>query len=168
MHSVMVRLRHADLLRAQLHLLVHMRIFKILFVMVLLTMAYRMPDSLRETPAIGALALILTAVLLTALGMALGFLLLAVMQVVRLRRDPAALDAREYTITVSGLRVRSNAVDHRLPWDQVRKLIRRRGVLFVGIPHRGLHIIPRRCFASGAAYDEFWNALQPLVVKTEK
>ena len=168
MTRVVVHLRRRDLLRAQFQMIRRMRIFKLLFLAFLCVGVwdwYRYPSATEMPWYLWAGEVLLGALLVTCAAIVLVFLIAAPLMLLRLSRTQGVLGDHSFEITPEGLREVTDASEIRVSWGSARKVFRTRSFLFALIQGRGAFLFPRRAFADSAAYDEFWNGLQPLVAK---
>jgi hypothetical protein len=165
MPRVVVHLRRRDLLRAQFQMLRRKRIFAMLFIAMLAVSAWDLHrfGSLPGNYAVAAL--VLTPTLIVAVAILASFAIIAPLMLVRLGRTRGVLGEHAFEITDQGLREITEAGETRVAWGAARRVFRTRAFLFAVIHSRGIFLFPRRAFANASAYDEFWNALQPLARK---
>jgi hypothetical protein len=165
MPRVVVHLRRRDLLRAQFQMIRRMPFFKLLFVALLASNTWYWYRTTPPTGILGAVIAIGTALLLTAAVMFVVFVIAAALMLNRLRSTPGVLGEHRFEITEEGLREVTEVSEIRVAFGSARKVFRTRSFLVALIHSRGAFVFPRRAFADSSAYDEFWNALQPLAGK---
>jgi hypothetical protein len=165
MHSVVVHLQRRDLLRAQFQLVCRARVFRVLFVALLLYAAWDMFDSDSVSRVIGGLAALAMAALITFAAILIVYAFASARLLLRLRRTRGVLGEHRFELGADGLRELSESGETRLAWGSARKLLRTRSFLFVFVRPASLLLLPRRNFPDREAYADFWNRLQPLVAK---
>jgi hypothetical protein len=165
MPRVVVHLRRRDLLRAQFQMVRRMLFFKLLFVAMLASNAWYWYRTTPPTEILGAVIAVGTALLFTAAAVFLVYAVTATMLLVRLRGTSGVLGAHTFELTDDGLREVTEVSEIRVARGSARKVFRTRTFLVAMIHERGAFLFPRHAFADGAAYDEFWKALQPLAAK---
>jgi hypothetical protein len=165
MPRVVVHLRRRDLLRAQFQMICRMRIFKLLFVAFLLYGAWDLYYSKPSVPWYLQVAVPVMAAVISGSLLLLTWLVVAPLMLLKLRKTPGVLGEHSFEITPEGLREVTTVSEIRVAWGNARRVFRTRTFLFALIRDRGAFLFPRRAFPDSAAYDEFWNGLQPLVAK---
>ena len=165
MLRVVVHLRLRDLLRAQFQMVRRMPVFKLLFVALLAWNAWLWYRSSPPAGLVPAGAFILTAVLFTGAALLATYAVAAILMLGRLGSTPGVLGEHVFEITADGLREVTQVSEIRIAWGAARKVFRTRSFLFALVHARGAFLFPRQAFADSPAYDEFWNALQPLAGK---
>lgn len=165
MLRVVVHLRRRDLLRAQFQMIRRMRVFKWLFVAIVLYGAWDWYSSAPRAPWYLGAAAPIAAAIVTGSLLLLTYLVTAPLMLLRLRKTPGVLGEHAFEITPDGLRDVTPVSEIRVAWGNARKVFRTRTFLFALIRDRGACLFPRRAFPDSAAYEEFWNGLQPLVAK---
>jgi hypothetical protein len=70
-----------------------------------------------------------------------------------------------YTLGEDGLEERTVANVTLIKWGGAWKVSRTPTYICVNIAPLLFHVLPRRCFATQQAYDEFWEGLQRLAPK---
>jgi hypothetical protein len=165
MPRVVVHLRRRDLLRAQFQMVRRMRVFKLLFAALVLYAVWDWYSSTPRPPWYLGVAAPIGAALITGALLALTYLVVALLMLMRLRKMPDVLGEHAFEITPEGLREVTAASEVRVAWGSARKVFRTRSFLFALTRQRGAFLFPRRAFADAGAYDEFWKALQPLAAK---
>ncbi len=165
MPRVVVHLRRRDLLRAQFQMIRRMPVFKLLFVALLAWNAW-LWFSTSPTPGIAAaFAHLLTAVLFTGAALLITYGIAVILMLKRLGSTPGVLGEHAFEITQDGLREVTEVSEIRVAFGAARKVFRTRSFLFALVNSRGAFLFPRHAFADSSAYEEFWNALQPLAGK---
>jgi hypothetical protein len=168
MLTVSADLSRNDLLRAQFQVVRRLRVFKMLFVAMLLVSAYL---AMNSYPVPGALALgsaFVAALSITICAILITYLAAAVRLLARLPAATGALGAHEFAIDDDGLRERTEFNEMRVAFGHAKKVFRTRTFVFVLVRKPAILLIPRRAFADRVADAQFWNALQPLVAQKEK
>ncbi len=77
-------------------------------------------------------------------------------------RTPGLLGEHVFTIKHEGLREETSANDTLIRWGGAHDLHRTDGFILIGTSPVMFHVLPRRSFASQAAFEAFWAAIQPL------
>ena len=165
MPRVVVHLRRRDLLRAQFQMIRRMRVFKFLFAAFVLYGAWQWYTARELIPWFLGVSTVISAIVITLVMILLTYAVVAPLMLLKLRRTPGVLGEHSFEITPDGLREVTDVSEIRVAWGSASKVFRTRSFLFALIESRGAFLFPRRSFADGAAYDEFWNALQPLAGK---
>lgn len=166
MPRVVVHLRRRDLLRAQFQMIRRLRIFWMLFVAMVALSAWQLYRS-SPLPEIWyvPVGLVVPATLVVAAAVLLTYAVVAPLMWMRLRRARGVIGEHAFELNADGLRETTEAGETRVAWGSARRVFRTRAYLFALLHGRGAFLFPRRAFADTAAYDEFWNALQPLAGK---
>lgn len=165
MPRVVVHLRRRDLLRAQFQMVRRMPVFKLLFVALLAYNAWLWYRTTPPTGITGAVVGLIVSLLFTVSAVLIVYAVAAPLMLYRLRNAPGVLGEHSFEITEDGLREVTEVSEIRVAFGSAKKVFRTRSFLVALIHSRGAFLFPRRAFADSSAYDEFWNALQPLAGK---
>jgi len=168
MHTVSVNLSRNDLLRAQFQVVRRLRVFKMLFVAMLLVAAYLALTSYPQPGALGVLSAFVVAALITICAILITYLVVAIRLLAKLPAAKGVLGPHEFALDDDGLRELTDCNEMRVAWGHARKVFRTRTFVFVLVQKPTILLIPRRAFADRRADAQFWNALQPLVAQKER
>ena len=145
-------------------MILRMRIWWLLFAGCFATSIYYLVNRTpRQDLVIGGAAALLTSLLFTAAAILLVYSIVAPLMLVRLRSRPGVLCEHAFEVSEEGLREVTSVSEIRVAPGNVRRLMRTRSHIIVQVSTRGAFLMPRRDFADGPAYEEFWKGLQPLV-----
>jgi hypothetical protein len=158
-------LSRGDLLRAKFRMVSRKWLFKALFLYGVVYGAWNWYTSPIDSWTIMIISVLAISSLVTGAAIVVVFLITAPLLLLTLRKTPGVLGAHEFEITADGLREVTTVSEIRVARGSAWKVIRMRSFLIAMIDRRCAFIFPRHAFASAAAYDEFWNALQPLAGK---
>jgi Na+/melibiose symporter-like transporter len=168
MQTVSADLSRKDLLRAQFQVVRRLRVFKMLFVAMVLVATYLTMNSFPQPGALGVFSAFVVAALITICAILITYLVAAVRLLVKLPAAKGALGAHQFALDDDGLRELTDSNEMRVAWGHAKQVFRTRTFVFVLVRKPTILLIPRRAFADRRADAQFWNALQPLVAQKEK
>ena len=110
----------------------------------------------------GWIAAAIVGVLAATAASVVGFIISLVFVLVTSGSANGVLGEHVYSFQADGLREQTSANDTVVKWGGARDAHRIGAFILINVGPALFHVLPRRCFASAAEYDAFWEMTQRL------